>query len=375
MRRTASAYLPLLLAVCGTSLLAACGTAPPQGATPYAPSPAMLTVLEERQAMHPQEPDSLPPSQVREIPTLGDAARAVKNVQGLPAPTTDVPQMTQLVASGAEGALAARLYRPALAKDTPVILYFVGGTWATGTLDDYEESARQLSARTGWVVVSLRTRLAPGVVFPAEHEDALALYQWARGHLREWGADPTRVALAGEGAGANLALSTALLARDRATAGSPIAIPDHLLLITPVAGTSLSGRSMSESGRSRPLTRRTVDWAQWTYARRNLDDPRIDLVGRPDLAGMPPTTVILAEIDPLRTGGETLAANLAAAGVPTETRLFEGTTHDFFGLGQQVPEAAAAEEYAAARLRVAFARPPMPVLAAPVRRAARRAGR
>jgi acetyl esterase len=216
-------------------------------------------------------------------------------------------------------------------------------------------------------VVSLRTRLAPEVKFPAAHDDAFALYQWARAHMREWGADPTRVALAGEGAGADLALSTALQARDRATAGQPIAVPDHLLLITPVTGTELNTPSMSESGRSRPLSRRTVDWAQWMYAQDNLDDPRIDILARNDFQQMPPTTFVLAEIDPLRSGAEMLAAKFTAAGIPNETRVFPGTTHDFFGLGQQVPEAAAAEDFAAARLKTAFYRPPMPVIAGPVR--------
>lgn len=327
----------------------------------------MSAVLAERQAMHAKELSGLSPDAARAVPGLIDAARAIPNVAGQPATFTDVPQVTQLIASGAAGPLAARLYRPTLAKDTPVILYFVGGTWATGTLDTYEESARQLSARTGWVVVSLRTRLSPEFPFPAAHDDAFALYQWARAHLREWGADPTRVALAGEGPGANLAISTALLARDRAAAGSPTAAPDHLLLITPVAGTSLSTPSMRESGRSRPLTRATVDWAQWGYAKRNLDDPRIDVVNRPDLSGLPPTTMILAEIDPLRSGAEDLAARLQAARVPVNLRLFPGTTYDFFSLGNQVPEAAAAEDYAASTLRAAFYRPPMPVLTGPVR--------
>ncbi len=357
---------PLLL-VC---LLGACASEPPQGRTPYAPSPGMQAVLEERQAMHAQEMSGLSVARARDVPSLIAAARAIPNVKGLPATFTDVPQVSPLVASGAVGPLAARLYRPELAKDTPVILYFGGGTWATGGLDTYEESARQLSARTGWVVVSLRTRSAPEAPFPAAHDDAYALYQWARSKLREWGADPTRVALAGEGPGANLALSTALRARDRGAQGDRTAVPDHLLLITPWAGTALNTPSMSESGRSRPLTRATVDWAQDLYAEnsRDLRDPRIDLAARDDFVGMPPTTVILAEIDPLRSGAETLAARMSAAGVPTEARLFPGTTHDFFGLGNQVAEAAVAEDYAAARLRAAFYRPALPALTGPVRR-------
>ena len=349
------------------ALLACCSAPPPQGRTPYEPSPAMTSVLEERQDMHAKDLSDLSAAEAPRCADAGrrspcDAERAWPSGEG-----TEVPQVTQLVASGAEGPLQARLYRPALAKDTPVILYFVGGTWVTGTLDGDEEAARQLSARTGWVVVSLRTRLAPEAQFPAAHDDALALYEWARVHMREWGADPTRVALAGEGPGANLAISTALLARDRALAGSPTPAPDHLLLITPVAGTELHTTSMAENSGSLPLTRATVDWAQWRYAAHHLDDPRIDVVARPDLSGLPPTTIVLAPIDPLRSGGEDLAAKLIAAGVPVQARVFPGTTHGFFGLGLQVPEAAAAEDFAASQLKVAFYRPAQPVLRGPIR--------
>ena len=352
-------------------LLAACAT-PPQGTTPYEPSAGMRAVLVERQAMHAQEMSGLSIARARDVPGLIDAARAIPNVKGLPASQTQLPQVQQLVASGADGALSARLFRPALAKDTPAILYFPGGTWATGSLDTYEESARQLAIRTGFVVVAMRPRLAPEAQFPAIHDDAYTLYRWARAHLREWGGDPTRVTLAGEGPGANLALSTALYARDRAAAGAPTAVPDHLLLITPVAGTSLSTPSMTENGRSRPLTRATVDWAQDLYAPKDLRDPRINLAARTDLAGLPPTTIILAQIDPLRSGGETLAANLTAAGIPNQARLFPGTTHDFFSLGAQVPEADAAEAYAAERLKTAFYRPARPVITGPIRRTPRR---
>jgi acetyl esterase/lipase len=331
----------------------------------------MLAVLTERQAMHATDLSGLSAADARDVPNLIAAARAIPNVNGLPATFTGVPTVTQLVASGAETPLGARLYAPALANNTPIIIYFVGGTWVTGNLDTYEETARQLAARTGYIVVSVRTRRAPEAEFPAAHDDAFAAYQWARGHMREWGADPTRVVLAGEGPGANLAISTALLARDRGAAGSPTPIPDQLLLITPVAGTALSTQSMSENRSSQPLTRATVDWAQWQYARHHLDDPRIDVAARTDFAGLPPTTIILAEIDPLRSGGEELAAKLQAAGVKTNVRTFPGTTYDFFSLATQVPEAAEAEAYAANTLTAAFYQPPPPPPPAPVRPARR----
>ncbi len=341
---------------------------PPQGRTPYEPSAGMAAVLAEHQAMRAKPLSRLSLQEAREVPTLVDAQRAMANVQGLPAAVTEVAQVQDLTASGAAGPLPARLYRPAQTKNTPMIVFFPGGTWATGGLDAADDSARQLAARTGWIVVAIRTRLAPEARFPAAHDDAFAAYQWARAQMRGWGADPTRVALAGEGPGANLALSTAMLARDR-----NVPVPDHLLLITPLVSTSLGGVSMAENGQSRPLTRRTVRWEDNRYAPESEEraDPRLDLLGRSDWAGLPPATVVLAEIDPLRAEGTAVAERLLAAGplvpgmagvgtaapVQTEARLFQGTAHGFFGLGDTVPEAAAAEDYAAMRLKAAFYRP------------------
>lgn len=372
--------LPCLLS--GGLLLAGCGMGPPQGRTPYAPSAGMAAVLAEHQAMYAKPLAGLPADEARRVPTLGDAARAMFNVHGLPAPVTEVAEVRDLTASGAEAGLRARLYRPAPAQDTPAIVYFPGDTWVTGNLDQADATARELAARTGWPVVAIQPRQAPEAGFPALHDDAFAAYQWARAQMRGWGADPTRVALAGEGAGANLALSTAMAARDRG-----VAVPDHLLLITPLVSSSLGGVSMSENGQSRPLTRRTVRWEQREYAPDGAGrrDPRLDLLGRDDWAGLPAATVVLAEIDPLRAQGQAVADRLAGAGpllpgtpgegtaapVQTEARLFQGTAHGFFGLGSAVPEAAAAEDYVAMRLKAAFYRPLLPATGEPARRGRR----
>ena len=342
------------------ALLAGCGSDLPQGSTPYAPTAGMRAVLAERLNMNPRESSDISLQEARDVPWLADAAAAIQNVAGLPDPEIEVKQLNSPTASGAAGALSAMLYRPALAKDTPVIVFFPGGTWASRSEVSADETARQLASRTGWVVVMLRPRLAPEAQFPAIHDDAMAAYQWARSQMASWGADPTRVVLAGEGPGANLALSTALLARDAAASGRPVPLPDQLLLITPWAGTSTSTPSMSENGDSRPLTRATVRWAQRRYASDNLADKRIDLASRADFVGMPPTTFILAEIDPLRSGAETVAERMRAEGVRTTVRLYRGVTYDFFGLGSAVPEAAMAEDDAARTLRAGF--PPFSML-------------
>ncbi len=346
----------LLLAGSLAGVLGGCAARPPPPGP--APSAALSAVLRERQVMNAREMSDLPLYQAREAPWLIDAARAMQNARGLPAMYTDVRRVNvPLVDGRMYGPLSARLFRPAEARDTPVILYFPGGTWATGPRENYDATPRELAARTGWVVLSLQTRQAPEAQFPGIHDDAFALYQWARAHLREWGADPTRVVLAGEGPGANLALSTALLARERTAAGMPTPLPDQLLLITPLAGTALNTPSMAENRRGRPLSRATVDWAQDLYAPGSLRDPRIDLAAREDFAGLPPTTVVLAQIDPLRSGGEVLAAKLSAAGVRTEARVFPGATYDFFGLGRRTPESTAAEDYAVGRMKGVFRQP------------------
>ncbi len=365
--------LRFLAPVLAAAVAGCASSGPPQGITPYQPSPGMAAVLQERLNMRAVDPASVTVARARELPSLIAAMQAMPNVRGLPADSPGVPVVRPLAARGADGALPARLYQPQNqpqnANGVPMLIYFPGDTWVTGGLDDYDESLRQLAARTGWVVVGIGPRHAPDVTFPAIHDDAFAAYLWARSHAKEWGADPTRIALAGESAGANLALSTALLARERLAP-----VPNHLLLITPLAGTGLSSASMNESGRSRPLTQRTVAWAQQRYTTddRQLLDPRLNLLSRPDLAGMPPTTIVLAEIDPLRSDGEALAARLQAAGVRTNVRMFPGTAHDFFGLGERVTEAAAAEDYAADNLKAAL-QPPPP--ARPHRPARRRAVR
>ena len=312
----------------------------------------MSDILVERAAMHAKERSAVSLQEARDVPDLVEAGHAIFNVQGLPAPGIEVSQFSQPAASGAAGSIGATLYRPVLAKNTPIIIYFPGGTWVTRRDADADEIARQLAIRTGWVVVSLRPRLAPEAKFPAIHDDALAAYQWARGQMRSWGADPTRVVLSGEGPGANLALSTALMARDQ-----HVALPDALLLITPWAGTATNTASMTENGSSQPLTRATVRWAQNLYAPNDLTNPRIDLAARSDLAGMPPTMFVLADIDPLRSQAETLAANLQQAGTRVDVRRYAGVTYDFFGLGAYVPRAADAEQDVASALKARFDRP------------------
>ena len=343
------------------TLLASCAGPPAP-----TPSPDMAVVLEEWRLLRPQPVNGLlydlSTDTARRQPRIMDAARAVLNVKGLPYPEQEVPVMTDLGIPGHDDRRPARLYRPETPRNTPMVLMFPGGGWVAPSLDASDAAARALAARTGAIVLLVEPRGAPvndpvqpgDRRFPGAHEDALAAYRWLLDHAREYGGDPSRIALAGEATGGELAVDTAIAARDRGLGG-----PAHLLLLTPVVG-GLSIRDGTPV-EMRPLTRAALRADQSEYAPRGTPrDARLDPATQEDLRDLPPTTLVLASIDPARPGAERLAARLTEAGVPTDTRLFEGAAAGFFGLGAIVDEARQAQGYAAERLRVAFARPEAP---------------
>lgn len=342
---------PTRCLVAAAAVLAGCQTAP-QPPDPTGRADAeMVRVLTAFQASGAKPIASLTVPQARAQPTPGDAAATVARQAGAPA-KQPVAKVSDIQVQGAAGPLAARVYDPQMTRGpAPVILYFHGGGWVTGTLDTYDASDRELANGTGAIVVSVAYRLAPENTFPAAQDDADLSYNWMLLNAASIGGDPKRIALAGESAGGNLAIDTAIWARDK---GLPA--PVHELLIYPVAGTDTHTPSYEETLKAVPLNRSAILWyvGHFTNGPADLKDPRLNVVGAADLHGLPPTTIVSAEIDPLRSEGETLAQKLQAAGVPVEQRTFPGVTHEFFGMGAVVGQAKQAEDFAATRLRTAF---------------------
>ena len=292
------------------------------------------------------------PAAARRQPKLKEAIGAILARQGR-AVGEDGVTSEDITIAGAEGDLSGRLYRPLglLSRLNPVILYFHGGGFVTGDLDMHDASARALARKTGAIVVSADYRLAPEHKFPAAHEDAYAAWRWLVAGARDLGGDPRRMAVAGEDAGANLALNVALRARTEHKA-QPVA----QVLIHPIAGSDMTRPSYGETLRARPVGMPGMQWRMRHEFedREQMNDPRIDLASRDDLAGLAPTTIILAEIDPLRSEGEALAEALDTAGVSTTCTVYEGVTQGFFGLGLIVTKALFAQSEAAEALSRAF---------------------
>ena len=315
--------------------------------------PGMKQVLQKLQELGAKPINTLSVEEARKQPTPADAVKAVLKEQGK-SPSMEGVRKQDLTYSGPAGNMPARAYIPENAGPgpLPVIVYFHGGGWVIADLDTYEASAMALAKKANAIVVSAEYRHAPEHKFPAAHEDAVAAYSWVLRNAQSFGGDPTRVAVAGESAGGNLAAHVAIASRQ-----GRFQKPAHMLLVYPVSGTEFDTPSYKENANAKPLNRASMQWFfNNTVAKpEDMQDPRLDLVDRADLKDLPDATVITAEIDPLMSEGKELADKLKKAGVNVTYQNYEGVTHEFFGMTPVVADAEKAQDLAARELKQALA--------------------
>lgn len=239
---------------------------------------------------------------------------------------------------GPAGELPVRIYhpgRPAGGKP-PIVVFAHGGGFVFCDLDTHDGFCRSMTNGLGAVVVSVDYRLAPESPWPAAAEDCYAAAIWAVGHADELAGDRSRLVVAGDSAGANLAVVAALLARDRG--GPEIA---GLATFYPVIAADFSTESYRRFGVGFYNTRTAMQW-YWDQYVPDLAD-RAHPYAAPlhaRLTGLPPAVVVTAGCDPLRSEGDAFANALAAQGVPTIHRCYDGAIHGFMtmpdlGLGER----------------------------------------
>jgi acetyl esterase len=310
--------------------------------------PEMQTVIEQLTAMSGPTPMSkLTPAQARKAPSATDATMAVMQKFNVPTPPVTADTMSRVLMPGVK----VRIYTPKGATGTlPVIVYYHGGGWVIANLDTYDPSVRALVEQTGAIVVSVAYRQAPENKFPTAHNDSFAAYQWTLKNAASFKGDPARVAVAGESAGGNLACAVSMMARDK-----KVQMPKHQLLVYPIAGYDLNTPSYVANTQTKPLNKDLMAWFFQHYLRTPADgkSPMIDLV-HANLKGLPPTTLITDQYDPLMSEGKMLADNLQKAGVPVKYQNYDGVTHEFFGMAAVVPEAKQAQALASGELKNAL---------------------
>jgi acetyl esterase len=262
----------------------------------------------------------------------------------------EVGAVSDRTVPGPAGEIPVRVYTPREGTAPhPIVMFFHGGGFVIGDLDTHDQVCRSLANGSRAMVVAVDYRLAPEHPYPAAPDDCWAATTWVAEHGAELGGDPTRMAVAGDSAGGNLAAVVAQQARD--SGGPPL---KSQVLIYPATDLSMLHPSITENGEGYLLTKEGMEWFMGHYA-PDVDHVRCSPLAAIDLSGLPPALVITAEFDPLRDEGEAYAEHLREAGVPVVLTRYDGMIHGFFQLGFLMDAGTKAVDEAARALGAALA--------------------
>jgi acetyl esterase len=245
-----------------------------------------------------------------------------------PAPAgTDVRSSDGTV-DGPAGAVPIRTYLPLKGSVDDVVVYLHGGGWVVGGLDSADATSRTLCSVVGATVVSVEYRLAPEHPFPAPLEDCLAVVRHVAASRPRW------LGVAGDSAGGNLATGVA---------NELVDLIDGQLLLYPALDPRRSTASYRAFAEGYLLTAAAMEYYWDCYtAPEQRDDPRAAPMLRRDLSASPAAIVATAGFDPLRDEGQSYAARLVAAGVPTCYLPAPTLPHGWADMTDRVPAAARA---------------------------------
>ncbi len=268
------------------------------------------------------------------------------------APPPEVHHVEDLTIPGGDGQdMTVRVYQPTPSPEGAVVVYFHGGGWVICSIDTHDIQVRKMARLTGFTFVSVDYRLAPEHPFPAAAEDCYAALRWVSENAASLGVDASRLAVAGDSAGGNLAAAAALMARDRD--GPSIS---YQLLVYPCCDSDASPwPSMEENANGPILTRDLMGWFVAHYAGGcDLTNAYLAPIRATDHSRLPPGLLITAEFDPLRDEGEAYAAKLQGSGVNLRLSRYDGLFHGFMTFTDRIALAATAQVEAANDLRAAL---------------------
>jgi len=259
----------------------------------------------------------------------------------------EVASVRDIEIPGPAGAIPARVYEP---TPDPVgtVVYFHGGGWVIGRLDDWDAVLRMLAVESGARIVSVDYRLAPEHRFPAAVEDADAAARWVASEIA--GGDP--IVVAGDSAGGNLATVVALHARE---GGPQIALQ---VLVYPAVDLDLSSENYQRYRETRLfLNTQEMEWFLGHYLPEGADvsNPDLSPLRAESLAGSPPAYIVVAGHDPLTEDALKYAARLEEEGVQVSVARYDDQMHAFMSMANFIDTGNKAIAEAGAAIKAAFA--------------------
>ncbi|HST36194.1 MAG TPA: alpha/beta hydrolase, partial [Allosphingosinicella sp.] len=250
-------------------------------------------------------------------------------------PTGDLAVIRDLSCPGPAGEIPLRLFDARETREAgPLFLFLHGGGFVFGDLDTHEPFCAEMARELDMPVLAVDYRLAPECPWPAGIDDAVAAARWAAASPEALGRQVTGLVICGDSAGGNFTIVVTLALRDE-----PAAVP--VLAQWPIYPAADPGKgypSKEDFGEGYMLTQPSMDWFEECYCADAADWRYSPLVK--SQAGMPPTLVTTASLDPIRDQGRAYAAACIEAGVRTTYIEAEGTVHGFINLRRAVPSAA-----------------------------------
>lgn len=307
--------------------------------------PQIEKVIEAMARLELKPIEAMTPGEAREQMEMMAASRKAE--------TLPVARIENRTIPGPAGQIPVRIYTPPGSGIRPAIVYYHGGGHVIGSLDSHDLIARNLCGGAEAVIVSVDYRMGPEHRFPAAVEDSFAALEWVHANAASIGADPERLGVHGDSAGANLAAVVALLARDKG--GPKLRLQS---LVYPVADFRMESDSYQKYATGCGiLTADAMKWFRGHYL-RTMDDAadwRASPVLAPNVTGVAPAIVIAAECDVLHDEGFDYGERLKAASVPVERHEYPGMIHAFFGMMPAVDDALNAQRAVWAAFKRAFA--------------------
>jgi acetyl esterase len=273
-----------------------------------------------------------------------------RNTQSRPAlagPVEPILEVVNRFIPGPTADLPIRIYRPTTSSSAPAIIYFHGGGWVLNFLDIYDASLARLANQSGATIISVNYQKAPEHPFPVPFDDCYATLLWAIANATELKIDASRIGVAGDSAGANLASGVAIKARD-----NEISLAFQLL-IYPCNDRDFTTDSYIKNATGYGLSTQAMQWFWEQYLQGNSHDknPYAVPTQATSFKNLASAIVITAQYDPLLSDSQKYAELLQRDGVSVTYKEYAGMIHGFFSNLAVTPTASEAIDFAAAEIK------------------------